>query len=241
MEGAAVVGLLSIAPALAADEFEPRSPVSLVLFGSLEAGPTKSFASIGLKRSLGGGGLDASGFRTLVKIGVAQEQANRSPPRGTAYKVEAQALIGYEWRIGDSFVSVYAGTDYESEQRPCGCGVAITHHYGQRLQADLWSTPFPDTMLQASAYAATPDRRFWGRVAAGWALRDVMPMEMLRHSYLGPEVEAYRQIGYHKLRLGLHLTGLQLFGLNWRLSGGLQQTSDRPSEAYATLGLHWRR
>ncbi|MBA4335055.1 MAG: hypothetical protein C0420_09145 [Methylobacterium sp.] len=59
--------------------------------------------------------------------------------------------------------------------------------------------------------------------------------------YAGPEVEAYRAGDYTKLRLGLHLTGLRLFGVVWRLSGGWQRTSDRPSEAYATLGVHWLR
>jgi hypothetical protein len=232
---ALVCGSLAL-PAAAATLENPH-PISLVLFGSIEAGPAKTFAAIGLKRALGGGGLDASGFRLLVKLGGARERANRSPPHGTAWKVEAQTLLGYEWRIGDSFLSLYAGTDYEGEQRPCGCGVVTTARYGQRLQADLWATPLPDMMLQASAYASTLDRRIWGRIAPGWALPDVLP----ESAYIGPEIELYRQRGYRKLRLGLHLTGIRLFGLTWRLSGGWQHSSDRSGEAYATLGLHWRR
>ena len=30
------------------------------------------------------------------------------------YKAESQALLGYEWRIGDSFLALYAGSDAES-------------------------------------------------------------------------------------------------------------------------------
>ncbi len=227
-----VAGVMIASPVLAEVELGPRDPVSIVLFGSLETGPTKTFASTGLKRAIAGG-LDASGFRVLAKIGGAIEPANRAPPRGTAYKSEAQLLLGYEWRLGDSFVALYAGPDQESEQRDATRNPIIRHRFGARLQAELWATPGERIMLQASAYAATLDRRFWGRLAAGWSIAPEL--------YLGPEIEAYQQSRYSKLRLGLHLTGIRLFGLSWRISGGWQNTSDRPSETYVTLGAQWRR
>lgn len=213
-------------------ETEP-SPLSMVIFGSMEAGPTKTFLSVGMKRALGGG-LAQSGFRLFVKAGGSQEETRRRPPRGTTYKAESQALIGYEWRIGDSFLALYAGSDFQSEQRlePFGPS-SVEARYGARLQADLWSTPAPGMMLQASAYASTLNGRLWARVAPGWQV----PLGF----YAGPEIEAYRERDYRKLRLGLHLTGLRLLGLEWRLSGGWQQASDRPSAFYATLGLHWLR
>ena len=248
---AACIGLVVAPPALADDEVESdeRSPSSIVLFASMEAGPTKSFATIGMKRAWGGAGLDASGFRTMVKLGVAREQAQDRPPHGTAYKSEAQSLVGYEWRIGETFVALYGGADYEVEQRPCGCGLFVTTaRIGQRLQADLWARPLPEMMLQGAAYASTLDRRLWARLAAGWTLpqdflqQDWLPQSWLSQPvYLGPELEAFRQRDYVKLRLGLHVTGIRLMGLTWRFSGGWQHTSDRPAEAYATLGLHWRR
>lgn len=230
---AAVVAVLLASPAIADDEeTQERSPWSSVLFGSLEAGPTKTFVSAGMKTALWSG-LSSSGFRTMLKIGGAQEQARRQRPHGIAYKSEAQALIGYEWRIGDTFLALYAGSDYEGEQREEPRGTVTTGRYGARLQGDLWMTPTPTTMLQASAYASTLDGRLWGRVAPGW----LVPQGF----HLGPEIEAYRGRDYHKLRLGLHLTGLQFLGVIWRVSGGWQRTSDRPSQAYATLGVHWQR
>lgn len=216
------------------DEAETeRSPLSTVIFGSMEAGPTKTFLSVGMKRAVGGG-LAQSGFRLFLKAGGSQEETRRHTPHGTTYKAENQALIGYEWRIGDTFAALYAGSDVESERRdePLGPSLIETR-YGARLQADLWSTPQPGMMFQANAYASTLDRRLWARIAPGWQL----PLGF----YVGPEVEAYRERDYRKLRLGLHLTGLRLLGLEWRLSSGWQRTSDRPSEAYATLGLHWLR
>lgn len=222
-----------VSPAIADDEeTEARSPWSSVLFGSLEAGPTKTFVSAGMKTALWSG-LSSSGFRTMLKIGGAQEQARRQRPHGLAYKSEAQALIGYEWRVSDTFLALYAGSDYEGEQREEPHGTVTTGRYGARLQGDLWMTPTEGTMLQASAYASTLDGRLWGRIAPGWRLSQGF--------HLGPEIEAYRGRDYHKLRLGLHLTGLQFLGLTWRVSGGWQRTSDHPSQAYATLGVHWQR
>lgn len=225
-------------PVMAEEETtEERSPLSTVIFGSLEAGPTKTFAAIGMKKALTGG-LASSGFRTLLKVGGSREQTRNQRPYGIAYKSEAQALIGYEWRIGDTFLSLYAGSDHEGEQREEPLATVVTNRYGARLQGDLWMTPTPTTMLQASAYASTIDGRLWGRAAPGWLIPQGFG---LAGAYLGPEVEAYRGRDYTKVRLGLHLTGLRFLGVSWRLSGGWQRTSDRASEAYATLGVHWLR
>lgn len=232
-------GLLAVSPSCAETGGAEPNPVSTVLFGTLEAGPAKTFGAIGMKRALGGSGLDSSGFRTLLILGASREQAQLRPPHGTTYKAEAQSLIGYEWRIGDTFLALYAGADYQGEQRPCQCGVAVTSvRFGPRLQADLWATPMPGMMLQAGAYVSSLDRRFWVRVTPGWALpQSFQPQDL----YAGPEIEIYRERGYDKLRLGAHITGLRLFGLSWRLAAGWQRSSDRPAEPYATLGLHWRR
>lgn len=223
----------------AQEETPSRSPLSSVIFASLEAGPTKTFAAIGWKRALTGS-LSTSGFRSLIKVGGSKEFASRTPPHGFAYKSEAQALLGYEWRIGETFLSLYVGSDYETEQRSLPGRPFMRSVYGARLQGDLWTVPFPDTILQASAYVSTVDRRIWGRVVGGMLLPQEMRPSWLEGVHLGPEAEAFRQRGYIKLRLGLHATGLKLFGLSWRVSAGLQHAAGG-SEVYGTLGLHWLR
>ena len=223
----------------AQEETPSRSPLSSVIFASLEAGPTKTFAAIGWKRALTGS-LSTSGFRSLIKVGGSKELVSRTPPYGFAYKSEAQALLGYEWRIGDSFVSLYAGSDYETEQGSRRGRPLMRSAYGARIQGDLWMMPFPDMTLQGSAYLSTVDRRVWTRVAGGMMLPQEMRPSWLEGVHFGPEAEFFRQRGYTKLRLGLHATGLKLFGLSWRLSAGLEQAAGR-SEAYGTLGLHWLR
>lgn len=230
---AMAVAAAPICTASAGEEEPERSPISMVLFGSMEAGPTKTFISIGMKRALGGG-LAESGFRLFVKAGGAQEQTRRHRPHGATYKSETQALLGYEWRIGDSFLALYAGSDFESEQQTEAFGPSfIGTRYGARAQADLWLVPSPGVVVQANGYISTVNGRLWARVAPGWRI----PAGF----YLGPEFEAYGERDYRKYRLGLHLTGLRFLGLEWRFSGGLQMTNDRPSTYYVALGLHWLR
>ena len=71
--GAAIV-LASSAPR-ADPALMERSPTSLAIFGSLEADAGKTYGSVGLKWSPGGG-LDASGFRLGLKWGESVEPAS---------------------------------------------------------------------------------------------------------------------------------------------------------------------
>ncbi|MGX1785296.1 cellulose biosynthesis protein BcsS [Bosea sp. NPDC055332] len=212
-----------------------RSPLSLVIFGSLEADASKTYGSVGLKWAFGaGGGLDASGFRLGLKWGESVEPAQRKPNEGRLYKTEFHAELGYEWRIGDTFLSLSAGPEIEARYSETRRDRSFEQRGMLRLQADLWSRPAENWLLQANAYAVLADGgRYWGRLAGGWQLIDEL--------YLGPEIEGYRERDYHKLRLGLHLTGLHLLGLDWRLASGLQKTSNEKAGAYVTLGLHWKR
>lgn len=212
-----------------------RPPLSLVIFGSLEADPSKTHGSIGFKRAFGAfGGLDASGFRFGMKWGASAEPAHRKPKEGRLYRTEVHTLLGYEWRIGDSYLALSAGPMAEAAYRETRRYLSFEHRRMLRLQADLWSTLAEDWFLQGSAYAVLGDGgRYWGRLATG--------RRLLGELYLGPEFEAYRERDYRKLRLGLHLSGLRVFGLDWRLAGGIQKTSDEKAGGYATLGLHWKR
>lgn len=215
------------------EDDDKYSPISWVIFGSMEAGPTKGFGSTGVKRAIGGSLAD-SGFRLFVKAGFSREETRNQGWHGLTDKAEVQALIGYEWRIGDNFISLYAGYDSESERSLDAFAISpISNYYGARLQADLWAVPTERTMLHASGYISSINGRLWARLSPGW--------QMPAGFYVGPEIEAYRERDYSKLRLGLHVTNLRFMGLAWRLSGGWQTTSDRPAEAYATLGLYWLR
>lgn len=224
---------LASAPASADSTLHERTPLSMVIFASFDTDRSKLHGSVGFKRAFGQGGLDASGFRLGLKWGESIEPAEHSPARGRMVKTEVHALLGYEWRIGDLFLALSAGPELEAVFSETRARTSFSDRIGGRLQFDLWATPLENLLLQANAYAATLDQRFWLRLSPGWKLAPGL--------YLGPEIEFYRQQDYHKLRLGLHLTGFRLFGLNWRLAAGAQQTSDQPNAAYATLGVYWKR
>lgn len=228
--------MLALAPtALRADPaLLERRPPTLAIFGSLDADASKTYASVGLKRALGGGNLDVSGFRLGLKWGESLEPAQRKPTQGRLYKTELHVGLGYEWRLGDTFLALSAGPETEARYRETRQLRSFQQRAGLRLQADLWARPAENWLLQAGAYAVMIDSgRYGARLAAGWRL--------IEEFYLGPEIEGYREQDYHKLRLGLHLTGLPLLGLDWRLSGGVQKTSDEKAGAYVTLGLVWKR
>ncbi|WID97469.1 cellulose biosynthesis protein BcsS [Bosea vestrisii] len=212
-----------------------RPPLSLVIFGSLEGGAGKTYGSIGFKRAFGTfGGLDASGFRLEAKWGASVEPVHRKPSIGRLYRTEFHTLLGYEWRINDSFLTLSAGPAVEAAYRETRQYLGFEHSRALRLQADFWSRPTDNSVLQANAYAVLTDGgRYWGRLSPGWRLIDEL--------YLGPEIEAYREREYHKVRLGLHLTGLRLFRLGWRLAAGVQKSRNEKSGTYVTLGLHWKR
>jgi len=233
-------GLLALAascagpvPGRAAEPEEDRPSPSRLLFGSLDAGPAKLLVSQGGKLVLGAGSLSTSGFRILVATAQSTERPRLAPAGNQLQKLETQLLIGFEWRLRGGSFAIYAGPELQAERWTRE--TLPRHRIGQRLHLDLWHGLGRGWTLQAGAYAAALDRRLWLRLAPGWALpwqgRFGRPM-------LGPELELYRQERYDKLRLGLHLGGLRLFKLNWRVSAGWERASRERSHLYATLGVH---
>ncbi len=232
LRAVALIGMLIAPPAVAEDASDEPDPTAMIFFGSLEAGPGKTFVALGSKQALDvEDGLEAGGFRLMRKLGVSHEQARRMRPYGTAYKIEAQVLLGYEWRVDDNFLALYVGPDTEAEYRSVWYASGAIARASARLHADFWATPTRTTKVQASAYVSGLDRRAWGRLALG--------QKLFHQVYVGPEIEFYRQSDFHKLRAGLHLTGLRFRDATWRLSAGFQDESGRASGVYATLGLHW--
>jgi hypothetical protein len=229
--GVGMAVMLAPPAALADPTLHRRPSLSAVVFGSLDVGSGKTYAAYGLKYALGGGGLDASGFRLTLKTGASAEPAYRRPTEGRLYRQEVSALIGYEWRIHDNFVAVSLGQELETGYRETRYWRSFGQRAGPRLQLDLWARPDAASLIQLNAYAvAAGSGRSGARLAAGWKLAPRL--------YLGPEVEAYRERSFYKLRLGLHLTGIRLFGVTWRLSAGAQKTRIDKSAVYATLGFH---
>ena len=211
-----------------------RPPLAQVIFGSLDSGSATGFASVGVKRSLGYGGLDASGFRAGLQWGAGAGPARRKPDIGKLYRTQSHAQLGYEWRIADSFLALSVGAMVEAAYRETRDHLSLEHRRALRLDGEIWSRLARNWVLQASAYAVLADgNRYWARLATSW--------RVIGELYLGPELEAYRERDYHKVRLGMHLAGLHFLGLDWRLGAGFQTSRNEASGTYVTLGLHWKR
>ncbi len=227
---------LSVGAKLATEPEDERPSPARVFFGSLDVGPTKVLVSQGAKLVLGPGSLATSGFRTLTATSQSTETLRSGPPGALLHKAEGQLLFGFEWRLRNGAFALYAGPELQAE------GIAretlLQYRIGPRFHADLWYGMGPSWALQASFYAASLDDRLWLRLASAWRL----PLQgRLGRPTIGPEIEVYRQQGYEKIRLGLHLGGLRLLKLNWRLSAGWERASGGGSSAYATLGIYGRR
>jgi Cellulose biosynthesis protein BcsS len=231
--------LLAIAGISVATAAEPASsdPRRLVLFASMEAGPASTFGSAGFKFAIGGP-LDASGFRLMGKIGTGLEPRQSVTISGTSatsdvMTPEAMAVAGYEWKLGTTYVGLYGGAEVDARLATKSLTIDRKATVGPRLQLDIWSNPSPETLVHYSGNLGGATFHVWSRLALGWRVFDL--------AFLGPEAEIYREKDYAKTRLGIHLTGLKLFGTEMRLSGGWQRAAKTEKGAYATLGLLWKR
>lgn len=218
-------------PAVANDTLT-ADPRRAVIFASMEAGPVSAFASAGFKLALSGP-LDASGFRLMGKLGTGHDRRTDAGQRREILTPDIMGVAGYEWKLGTTYLALYGGL--EADARIAARNLAIDRplRLGPRLQADLWSNPTPQTMIQVSANLGGGHFHVWSRAAAGWNILD--------QAYLGPEIELYRERHYTKLRYGLHLTGVKILGTQMRISGGWQRAGHRERGVYASLNLHWKR
>jgi hypothetical protein len=205
-----------------------------LIFASLDAGPGQRFGALGIKWAPAGT-LDESGFRLLVRGGGAERTREGRLPIAAEAKGESQALLGGELLTGRGAIGVFFGHEsalgWTAAERRFGLPPRMRS--GLRIQADLWDHPLPDLLIHLSAAASTAAEQVWGRAALGWR-----PLGL---AFLGPEIEATASSGYGKWRIGAHLSGLRLFGLEWRLSGGRERASDGARGLYATLSVQWRK
>jgi hypothetical protein len=229
--------ILAFATRAAAAEPVSGDPHRLVLFASMEAGPATTFGSAGFKLAFGGP-LDTGGFRLMGKAGTGYEPRQSVQISGTrtisdVMTPEAMIIAGHEWKLGTTYVGLYGGAEVDARLATRSLAVDRPARLGPRLQLDIWSNPTPETLVHYSGNLGGATFHVWSRLALGWRVPDL--------AFLGPEAEIYREKDYAKTRLGIHLTGLKLFGTEMRLSGGWQRSGRTERGAYATLGLLWKR
>jgi hypothetical protein len=231
---AAIASALGAACPVEAEDAKVAAPQRTVLFASIDAG-SSGFATVGAKRTLIGT-LDESGPVALASIGAGgSPERMRSLQLGDAAfrpAMQASALVGYQWALGRTFLSLFAGPELDRDRFSSAGGSAREEtRLGARVHGEIWMHPTDDTLLTGTAIAGSARGHLWTRASAGYKVwRDV---------FIGPEASLYRTDDYREWRLGAHATGVQLGRFTLRLSTGWRKEESSPrGGAYGGLSVH---
>ncbi|KQT20089.1 hypothetical protein ASG40_02085 [Methylobacterium sp. Leaf399] len=230
--------LLIVAPVLggAASARAGEYPLSTVIFGSLEAGPS-GFVTVGAK--VAADRIDRDGFVALASLGTGRRGergpslAGARPTILTRWTMLGAALAGYQWGADWGVVALFAGPEgsIESLSGPGGAAF-LPARPGLRIHGEVWARPSEDTLLTATLILGSARGHAWGRLSYGWRAWGAS---------VGPEAALYvDETGYRKTSLGLHATDLEVGDLRCRVSAGVLMESGRASAGpYVSLTL-WR-
>lgn len=218
-------------PARAGDA--AAAEVRTILFGGLEAG-SATFANLGAKHTFAPA--DRDGPLVMAGAGYGGRfERDGAAPAGTAaplvmrHTVLAHAVAGWQWTFPWGVVSAMAGPEMSYEHVSSRFAAREPGpRFGGRVHGEVWARPTEETLLTLTAIAGSARGDLWGRVSWGWRLFGV---------YVGPEAARYMdRTGYSKTSLGLHATGLALWGLTFRLSAGyLREEPARRDGGYLAL------
>jgi hypothetical protein len=169
-----------------------------LLFSSLETIGQQTTAKIGAKWA--SGGLDRSAF-------VAQVSAGTGLTRDAKFSQEAEILTGYQWVGQKLMLSTLAGV----RLRPYAAMPAAP-----KIQIDTIYMPRPDMRIMTTFIVETGPDSIWFRNAVGWKFGQ-------SEIVIGPETGLKLAKNARHNWLGLHVSGIEAFGLWWRVSGGMTQ------------------
>lgn len=212
------------------------NPVSAVIFGSLDAGPS-GFTTAGAK--FGVDRVDRQGFAVLASAGTGRRAesgpaVNGGPaPTLMRQTVLGAALVGYQWFRDWGVMALYAGPEGSMEMLsgPGGTRV-LPARIGLRLHGEVWARPTDDTLATATLILGSARGDVWGRLSHGTRLWG---------AYLGPEIALYADRGdYRKWSFGVHATDFSIRGFSFRASAGyLVETGPAGGSPYVALSV-WR-
>jgi hypothetical protein len=193
-----------------------------VYFSSIDAARSRFF-SYGIKwapRSL-----DRTGPTIMVVNGLGQSVERVEGLSFLENKTQLAAMAGYQWALPQTMLGLFAGFEFDARNDIEG---RARIESGVRLQGEIWSNPTPQTMLSITMIASSIKPSFWARGAYGFEIREGL--------YIGPEISTYAtDDDYKEGRLGLHITGIKLGPLHFRLSGGGWKDTDQKRGGYGQL------
>jgi hypothetical protein len=210
-----------------------------VIFSSAEMANGSTFVGSGFKRAFGKS-IDERGFILMSLSGAgATPEIHQGPvnirirvARLTSY---SSMLLGYQWVAPGSVFMLAAGPEASRNQQIDERGRPRWQpaRKGVRSIAELWHEPRPNMMLQATLIHSSTQGSFWGRAAAGIALRDGL--------FLGPEATAYVEADYREGRIGLHLTGIPIGQFRLKINAGISRIARQGGGSYVGIAGHFKR
>lgn len=148
--------------------------------------------------------------------------------------LSAAALPG--WRATRDGISVgfYAGPVVQDYRlTPNDPGSRLRGLYGgAEFDGNIWFQLSPTMMATANASILSIGPTGSARAAAGWRLFEPF--------YVGPEAQEIWCADYQQLRLGAHVTGFRIDGVEWSAASGWAVESDGRSGPYVRLGFNAR-
>jgi len=143
----------------------------------------------------------------------------------------ASIMPGLRFSRGGVTVNMHAGLDYQVHVlAPDDPGSGTRgRHVGLRTAVDLWHQPTASTMVTAAATLTT--------IASAYAVRGAFGWRLLERFYLGPEAIVYGAANYRQLRIGVHVTGLNLLRLEWQAGVGYALDDDGHRGVYLRLSV----
>ncbi len=229
---AAASMLLCVAPARA-DSGGPDTRPFLVFAGT-DIWRDGAFLHGGLLWSPAGFDVDGFTLKLLLAGGLYTYPSGGLHTDVDGTLQSASMLPG--WRVTSDGITIalYAGPivqDYRLS--PYDPGSLLHGFYsGGQLAGDVWYQPTPTSMIALNASIASIALIGTMRAAVGWQLSEPF--------FVGPEAQALWCIDYQQWRLGAHVTGYRIDGLDWSASAGWAYESFHRYGPYLRLGVNTR-
>jgi Cellulose biosynthesis protein BcsS len=181
-------------------------------------------------------GLDVDGFtlKLIVAGGLYTYPSGGLHTDVEGTLVSASALPG--WRVTSDGITIalYAGPIVQDYRlMPYDPGSLLRGYYaGGQLATDVWYQPTPTSMAALNMSVASIGLIGTVRGAVGWQFGEPF--------FVGPEAQALWCIDYQQWRLGVHVTGLRIDGLEWSAGAGWAVESFGREGPYLRLGVSVR-
>lgn len=151
--------------------------------------------------------------------------------------LSASALPG--WRVSSDGITIalYAGPIVQDYRlMPYDPGSLLHGFYaGAQLAADVWYQPTPTNMVALNGSIASIAAIGTARAALGWQL---LGWQLSEPFFVGPEAQALWCLDYQQYRLGAHVTGFRVDGLEWSAGAGLAVETIGRAGPYLRIGVN---